>query len=154
MFLFLFRFIKYLCAEKEKLKRDNGRQPEQTYWFCGLNQRSLHYPCGNGTRWRGLRTTGYEFDVILFPHAALLLYLGSVFQIIRRPVRIHPTKNKQIDYSFSFLLSKCISNEIHCLEDCSRSVSTACVVEWTLSCISWTRPYQVQSTDLVSTRII
>ena len=28
-------------------------------------------------------------------------------------------KNKQIDYSFSFLLSKCISNEIHCLEDCS-----------------------------------
>ena len=42
----------------------------------------------------------------------------SVFQIIRRPVRIHPAKNKQIDYSFSFLLSKCISNEIHCLEDC------------------------------------
>ena len=28
-----------------------------------------------------------------------------------------------------FLLSKCISNEIHCLEDCSGGVSTACVVE-------------------------
>lgn len=59
----------------------------------------------------------------------LYFFISGVFSIIRRPARIHPTKNKQIDYSFSFLLSKCISNEIHCLEDCSEGISTACVVE-------------------------
>lgn len=67
---------------------------------------------------RGLRTTGYEFDVILFPHAALLLS-RECFSNHTKACSIHPAKNKQIDYSFSFLLSKCISNEIHCLEDCS-----------------------------------
>ena len=57
----------------------------------------------------------------------LYFFISGVF--FKSYVRIHPTNNKQIDYSFSFLLSKCISNEIHCLEDCSGGVSTACVVE-------------------------
>lgn len=63
-------------------------------------------------------------------HMLLYFFISGVFfKIIQRTVQIHPAKNKQIDYSFSFFLSKCISNEIHCLEDCSGNISTACVME-------------------------
>ena len=93
------------------------------------NQRSLHHPCSNSARWRSLRTAGYQFHALLFSHAALFLYLRSIFQIIRRLVRIYPTENKQVDYPFSFLLSKRISNEIYRLENSTRGISTACIME-------------------------
>lgn len=37
--------------------------------------------------------------------------------------------NKQVDYPFSFLLSKRISNEIYRLENSTRGISTACIME-------------------------
>ena len=37
------------------------------------------------------------------------------------------------------------------LENSTRGISTACIMEWALGSVSWTWPYQVQSSDLVST---
>ena len=58
----------------------------------------------------------------------LYFFISGVF-FIRRLVRIYPTENKQVDYPFSFLLSKRISNEIYRLENSTRGISTACIME-------------------------
>ena len=136
MFLFLFRFIKYLCAEKEKLKEIMEGNQSRRIDFVDLTKGVciiLVVMAHVGGAFEQLDTNSmlscFRMPLYFFISGSVIALATSLLQVIRRPARIHPTKNKQIDYSFSFLLSKCISNEIHCLEDCSGGISTACVVE-------------------------
>ena len=127
MFLFLFRFIKYLCAEKEKLKEIMEGNQSRRIDFVDLTKGVciiLVVMAHVGGAFEQLDTNSmlscFRMPLYFFISGVFFKSYEGLLGFILR---------KQIDYSFSFLLSKCISNEIHCLEDCSGGVSTACVVE-------------------------
>ena len=120
MFLFLLRFIKYLCAEKEKLKEIMEGNQSRRIDFVDL-------------------TKGVCIILVVMAHvggAFEQLDTNSMLSCFRMPLYffISGVFFKSYEGLLGFILrkinkSKCISNEIHCLEDCSGGVSTACVVE-------------------------